>query len=364
MYNLLDAQKRFKRSNQLPTHQAIYNSAKYDVRLAINNAKARHTEKLISKLQDPSTNPKQFWSISKEIYGSKITSNIPTLVENGQNYNSPLEKADLLCEYFTSLSPAPIDDGQARLPPLHFSTHTPLSKLSISTDDVLKTLLHLNTSKSTGADKVSNRLLKETAHQIAPSLAAVFNKSLHLCKVPTKWKEAIITPIFQKGDTSAKTNNRPVSILSNVAKIMENVVYKKLYEYCTENGILTWINSGFKAKDSTINHMIFMMDKIYRDIERRNDVAIVYLDQSRAFDRIWHAGLIHKLKHMGFFTGSLLNWIADYLFNRNICVGIEGHTSPWFDITCSKKCIHHNNQQEKPTTKTCVNDEQCDSQKC
>ena len=58
---------------------------------------------------------------------------------------------------------------------------------------------------------------------------------------------------------------------------------KKLYEYCTENGILTWRNSGFKAKDSTINHMIFMMDKIYRDRERGNDVAIVYLDQSRAF---------------------------------------------------------------------------------
>ena len=247
-------------------------------------------------------------------------------------YNSPLEKADLLCEYFASLSQAPIDDGQARLPPLDFSTHTPLSKLSISTDDVLKILLHLNTSKSTGADKVSNRLLKETAHQIAPSLAAVFNKSLHLCKVPTKWKEAIITPIFKKGDKSAKTNYRPVSILSNVAKIMEKVVYKTLYEYCTDNGILTWRNSGFKAKDSTINHMIFMMDKIYRDIERGNDVAIVYLDQSRAFDRIWHAGLIHKLKHMGF-TGSLLNWIADYLFNRTICVGIEGHTSPWFDIT-------------------------------
>lgn len=83
------------------------------------------------------------------------------------------------------------------LPPLQQITQSSLSKISVSSSDVLRILLKLNTSKAIGADKISNRVLKEIAHQISPSLTAIINMSLTQSKFPSKWKEATITPIYK-----------------------------------------------------------------------------------------------------------------------------------------------------------------------
>ena len=101
-----------------------------------------------------------------------------------------------------------------------------------------------------------------------------------------------------------------------------------MYEYLVGKGLLTGRNSGFKKLDSTINQLINIVNNIYKGIDNRNDVCMIFLDISKAFDRVYHEGLLFKLKQLGI-EGNLLNWIKSYLSNRKQRVLVNGKASDW-----------------------------------
>jgi hypothetical protein len=113
-----------------------------------------------------------------------------------------------------------------------------------------------------------------------------------------------------------------------VGKVQERVVYKRIYNYLKINDLLTWKNSGFKELDSAMNQLVYITDKIYKALETGNEVCLVFLDVSKAFDRVWHAGLLYKIKGMGI-TGNLYNWLIDYLSGRKIRAAINGQSGEW-----------------------------------
>ena len=113
-----------------------------------------------------------------------------------------------------------------------------------------------------------------------------------------------MSPIFKKNDRQDVKNYRPISLLPNIGKVLERLVFTKLYNYCKENNLLTWRNSGYKPFDSTVNQLIFLTHKIYEALEKGNDVCFVSLDASAAFDRVWHKALIFKLKRFAMWNFS------------------------------------------------------------
>jgi hypothetical protein len=113
-----------------------------------------------------------------------------------------------------------------------------------------------------------------------------------------------------------------------VGKVQEHVVYIHLYRYLKLNNLLTWKNSGFKELDSAINQLLFITDKIHKALEEGKEICLVFLDVSKAFDRVWHSGLLHKLRCLGIW-GNLFDWMCDYLNDRKIRTIINGQTSEW-----------------------------------
>ena len=99
-----------------------------------------------------------------------------------------------------------------------------------------------------------------------------------------------------------------------------------------EIGFLYKFNSGFRPGDSTINQLIFLVHKIYGALEGGKEVRVVFLDISKAFDKVWHAGLLRKLEALGV-QSPLLQWFKSYLRNRKQRVVIEGQCSDWRTIT-------------------------------
>ena len=184
----------------------------------------------------------------------------------------------------------------------------------------------MDASKATGPDGIAPRLLREAGQSIVPSLTRLINLSLTLAKVPKSWKTANVIPLFKKGEKSDITNYRPVSLLPSVSKILERIVFKSVYNYIKDNHLLSPHQSGFQCGDSTINQLSFLYHTFCEALDHKKEVRIVFCDISKAFDRVWHDGLLYKIKKFGI-AGNLLNWFTDYLSERYQRVIIRGQES-------------------------------------
>ena len=207
-----------------------------------------------------------------------------------------------------------------------------LDSWTIEEHEVLNELRKLDTKKAMGPDGINGQLLKGTARSSAPILTRIFNRSLRCKSFPQHWKLANVTPIYKKGDKQNPINYRPVSLLCITSKVFEKLIFHRLYDHCMSNNLLTTKNSGFHKKDGTINQLIFLVHNIHANLDRRNDTCMVFLDQSRAFDRIWHKGLLHKLDAIGV-SNDLLAWFESYLASRKIRVTIDGQSSDIYRIS-------------------------------
>ena len=119
-----------------------------------------------------------------------------------------------------------------------------------------------------------------------------------------------------------------------MSKPMERIVYNVMYSFFKSLGLLSTRNSGFKEKDSTINQLIHLCHNIYQGLDDHKDVCLVFLDVSKAFDKVYHPALLHKLECMGI-SGNLLAWLGSYLSDRKLKVVINGVSSDPKDINAS-----------------------------
>ena len=181
----------------------------------------------------------------------------------------------------------------------------------------------MDCDKSTGPDGVSNRILKEAAFSLSYPLADIFNKSLESGIFPSSWKSARVHPVPKGAGGQTPDKYRPISILSNLSKVLERIVYKKLFKYCTENNLLNSRNSGLKPKDSAVNRLVELVHNIESGLNDKEEIGIVFLDISKAFDKIWYEGLLFKLKQIGI-DMSLLKWFQSYLSDRTQYVVLKG----------------------------------------
>jgi hypothetical protein len=318
--------KRFKRSKAI-ADEAIWKTKAKVVRATLNISRLNYREKMKETLSNPGLAPKKYWSLIKRIYGNKKGMGVPVLEVGSKQLTTSSEKAiaftDFFCRQQTLTEPA-----AHHLPPLTMLTNQRLGDISTSPEEVNKILGSLELGKAHGVDGVSVRLLKETAESLKRPLSKLINVSFSSGKVPTTWKRANVSPVHKKDCRSTVGNYRPISLLSTLAKVQERIVYRKLYTFLSTNGLLTPKNSGFKEKDSAMCQLINIVDKIYKALENGKEITMVFLDITKAFHKIWHKGLLHKLKSNGI-EGNLLNWLEDYLYDRKIRVVINGQCAPW-----------------------------------
>ena len=182
--------------------------------------------------------------------------------------------------------------------------------------------------KSSGPDGINNRILKELSSELANPLCSLFNSSLSSGSFPSSWKEANVTPIFKKDDASNVSNYRPISLLNTIGKVMEKLVHKHVFNFFLSNNTISSFQSGFVTGDSTVNQLVNMYNTFCKALDEGKEVRAVFLDISKAFDRVWRRGLLHKLNYVGI-RGRLLDWFSDYLTNRRQRVVLPGSCSDW-----------------------------------
>ena len=300
------------------------------VKNLIKLAKQSYYAKQIALLSDPDCTSKCYWKIVKDLYGARRELSIPTLVDNGCIFATDQGKAEVLNNYFASQSTLPDPPDEFCFPEPSYLTKNRLSNLELSAIEVRQALLSLKVGKASGYDGLSNRLLKQLSPSLTYPLTRLYNLILSQGEFPSSWKYANISAVFKKGDTCYKGNYRPISLLPCIGKVLEKLVFNHLYVYCCKNQLLTERNSGFRPKDSTVNQILHLVHNIYNDLDNKRDVCLVFLDISKAFDRVCHEGLLLKLTNFGV-SGRLLQFLKSYLTQRYQRVVLNGKSSTWLE---------------------------------
>ena len=149
---------------------------------------------------------------------------------------------------------------------------------------------------------------------------------------PNKWKKANIVPIHKKGDKQLIQNYRPVSLLSICGKIFEKIIFNSLFKYL-ENNLLNPHQSGFRPGDSCVHQLLSITYDICKSFDANPSLEVrgIFLDMSKAFDRVRHEGLLFELKRLGL-SGKYYGLIKSFLRNRHQRVVLNGQSSKWSSI--------------------------------
>ena len=186
---------------------------------------------------------------------------------------------------------------------------------------VLNKLQTLDHRKAQGPDGLPTIILKECAEELVSPITYIFNITLQTGFIPEDWKTARVVPIFKKGQKESVENYRPISLLPIISKILERCIHN--YVYPIISGDITDSQHGFINKKSTTTQLLSFYDYINKQLDKNIQTDVVYLDFSKAFDKVPHNLLIQKLQMYGF-NGQLLEWLKSYLKDRKQLVSIDG----------------------------------------
>ena len=140
------------------------------------------------------------------------------------------------------------------------------------------------------------------------------------------WKKAKVVPIHKKESKQLVENYRPVSLLPICGKIFERLIYNEVYPYLIDHNLISSHQSGFKGGDSCINQLLSITHEIYKSFDEGFEVRGLFLDISKAFDRVWHESLIFELQGNGI-SGKLVLLLKDFLKSRKQRVVLNGQHS-------------------------------------
>ena len=132
-------------------------------------------------------------------------------------------------------------------------------------------------------------------------------------KFPESLKLGRVTAVHKKGEASNVNNYRPVTVLSVISKILERLMYNRLYHYLDSSDLLSESQFGFRKGKSTQHAILKFLSKIYYNLDQNEIPVGIMYDLSRAFDSICHAMLLKKLKCFGI---KCVDWFASYISNR------------------------------------------------
>lgn len=188
--------------------------------------------------------------------------------------------------------------------------------------EVEETIKSLKNNKAPGSDGIKAEILKEIVEEISAQLSFLINKVIDTGICPSAFKTAIIKPLFKKGDKTEPSNYRPISIISNLAKVFEKILKVRINNYTKKYNLISDRQYGFQQHKSTQDAIAFLTSQISQALDKSKPSLCVFLDLAKAFDTVSHLQLLDTLDDMGF-RGPVLKLLKDYLTNRKQIVKIN-----------------------------------------
>ena len=226
----------------------------------IEISKKKYFDSLIHKSNNKT---KMVWHLVKTTTNKNNSNNkITSLSINGNLIDDPVTITNSFNLFFSTVTQsaafAPLDEdflnnslpNQIQDTLVHFQATT--------TNEINKVIKSLKSKNSYGYDEISTIILKNSAPYILSPLTFIFNKILTLGIFPDRMKYSIIKPLHKKGSNKELGNYRPISLLPVFSKVLEKLIYKRLYSFLENNRILSTNQYGFRKKLSTSSAIIYI----------------------------------------------------------------------------------------------------------
>ena len=276
--------------------------------------------------------PRYFFSYAKRF--AKTKSNIGPLRDNSGNLkHKPEEMANILQSQYSSVFSDP------NSPDIDLAaTHTEKNNTSSITDIevtpklMMEAMSELNANSSAPDCEIPAKILKNCRMSLCKPLTILWQKSSIAGIIPTQFKKQFIAPIFKKGNKTDPANYRPISLTSHVIKIFERVIRNQLVNFLETNKLISAKQHGFRRGRSCLTQLLSHVDNILENYTNGIETDVIYLDFAKAFDKVDHQILLHKLSLYGI-QGSLLNWLSAFLLNRQQVVVVDGELSTPAPVT-------------------------------
>lgn len=185
----------------------------------------------------------------------------------------------------------------------------------------------MKNNKAPGIDGINNKVLKKLPEVVFVILSEIFNCCLSNGYFPNNFKQAIVIPILKTGkDPKLPGSYRPISLLSSLNKVFEKLIYDRLLTFTNENDIYNKKQFGFRKEHSTVHQIKRVYNIINNNKQKRRSTGAIILDIEKAFDSVWHDGLVYKL-HLYDYPLYLQKIIKSFLTNRSFFVKVESDHS-------------------------------------
>jgi hypothetical protein len=281
------------------------------------------------------------WRVLKAMDGrSKSKDPIPTLEQNGIKYATNQEKANLLAGSFAQVSSSNNYSPEFKefktyfqaLPtaPSHKDFVNPSKTPNINDPFSLAELQRaMASAKNTtpGQDGITMKMLKVLDYMSLNKLLDIYNDIWSSGELPPSWKHSIVVPIPKPGkDPDQAGSYRPISLTSVMCKLFERIVTSRLTWFIEVNKLFDMHQSGFRTGRCTSDNIARLYNDAQYQINNQGITKAILLDISKAFDMVWHDGLLYKLHKLGV-DGSMFAFIKSFLSNRTFQVMLQDSLS-------------------------------------
>ena len=245
---------------------------------------------------------------------------------------SPIEKANLFAKHLTEVfqphsSIAAADVTEYLHTPFQMSP--PIQPFTSA--EIIEAISRLNPKKAAGHDLIGNKAIKELPIKGIALIASIFNAILRLQHFPKAWKTSLITRIPKAGKPIYETSSyRLISLLPTLSKLFERMLTNRLFPLLEELKTLPDHQFGFRKQHSTEEQIHRITHMISQTLEKKKYCSAVFLDIQQALDKVWHEGLLYKLKKI--LPYPYYSILKSYLSNRQFIVKCLGASSATFPI--------------------------------
>lgn len=315
-----------------PSDKRILNKVTRELKEMINDVKNKSMQSYLTGLGATKECNYSLWKATNK-FKRPIVQIPPIRNGNGGWARSDDEKASVFGEHLHAVfKPLPTLNNQHDLQVSNFleaATQLCIPLKGVSYTEVKVEIKGLQKGKSPGYDQIDETILSNLPKKGIMAIKYILDACIKIEYFPSQWKIATVIMINKPGKPPTDpTSYRPISLLPIIGKILERLILKRMKSFLPN--IIPDHQFGFREKHGTTEQIHRVSDKVWRSFENKQYCSAVFLDIAQAFDKVWHDGLLFKVKR--FLPHSFYNIIKSYLENRCFEVRVKNSTSNLFEI--------------------------------